>query len=94
MKKEKIKTKGLPTINFIKLEQIGYMKSDMTQFFKAMFEKMEKSFDKKGRTYINCDKNYLFNEFVKHTQKEDWIDVANFCFMLWYNLKQKRVMSQ
>ena len=92
--KEELHPEKLPKINFIKLEQLVYMKDDLGQFFKTMREKMEQKFDEKGRTYPNCSEKYLREKLIEHIKKGDWIDVGNYSFMLWYLEHQNSLHSK
>jgi len=73
------------SFDFVKYEQIEYMKIDMRQFFAAMIKKMIEKYDEKELSYKDGNIPYLTTELKHHVHKKDWIDVANFCFMLWYN---------
>lgn len=64
------------------LEGLYKTKHELYDFFDEMQSKVFRKFGEKGRTWKNCDIQYLIDELIKHVKKEDWVDVANFCFML------------
>jgi len=72
-------------------EKKAIMIIEIKDFMGEMMEKMKSEFNKKGDSYKRCGVLYLRNELYKHFYKDDYLDVANFAFMLWYlEEKEKR----
>ena len=64
------------------LEQRYKLKHLLLDFFDSMKAKMYENLEEKGFSWKNCDVDYLVTELVKHVNDKDWVDVANFAFML------------
>ena len=63
---------------------------EIKDFMGEMMEKMKSNFDEKQDSYKRCGILYLRNELYEHFNKSDYLDVANFAFMLWYLKERKK----
>lgn len=66
------------------------LKHLMLDFFDEMKQKMRSHLEDKGFSWKSCSAQYLKNELISHVEKADWVDVANFCFMLDDKDKEKK----
>lgn len=63
--------------------QLRYeLKHAIQDFSDEMLNAMLNHAEDKGDSWKTCSEKYLLKELRKHVRKRDWIDVANFCFML------------
>ena len=57
-------------------------KHELLDFFEEMQAKIYYHFEDKGTSWKTCPIGFLKLELIKHVKREDWVDVANFAFML------------
>jgi len=57
-------------------------KHGLLDFFDLMKTKIHEHFEDKGISWKTCPIGFLKLELLKHAKNEDWVDVANFAFML------------
>lgn len=61
---------------------ISELRKRMLKFFTEMRQRMEHNFPEKDLTYFDISEFGLLQKLRKNIINEDWLDVANFAFML------------
>jgi len=64
------------------LEDAYKAKHRLYDFFDEMFSEVFRHFEYKGTSWKHCKTTYLKKQLRKCVKENDWVDAANFCFML------------
>ena len=64
------------------LEQRYKLKHLLLDFFDSMKAQMYENLEDKGFSWKNCNVDYLREKLWEHWRDGNWVDVANYAFML------------
>jgi hypothetical protein len=73
---------------FTKIIDLINLRRNVNIFSDKMFDKMRNNYNRKGISYKYTDKRYLEDSLKEHLELKHYLDVANYCFML-YDLGEK-----
>ncbi len=62
------------------------LKHKLLDFTDAMHESIQDNIGEKGDSWRTCNPEYLKYKMVEHANLGHWVDVANYAFMLSYNV--------